>query len=313
MARPLRVEYPGAFYHVMNRGLGRMKTFQGEEDHGRFTDLLKDVARRWGVKVYAYCLMSHHYHALIQTPRGNLARVMRHVDGLYTQRFNRANGRDGPLFRGRYKALVVDADRYLWAVIRYIHLNPVEVGLVREPGAYEWSSHRLYRRRRRPEWLAWEEILDHFGGLDSFERFVAEGNEAGLQAFYARKRWSPFLGDEGFIKRVSRFRTRSPEHPRRERSPQFPSLEAVAQCVCERYGATPARLRESHRGHWNEARNVGVYLSSRVAGFTHREIRGYYGIRTDAAVTRMGQRVEMRRETDRDFRRRLDALAMAKE
>ena len=96
--------------------------------------------------MFAYCLLDNHYHVCLRTPEGNLTRVMQHLDGLYTQRFNRSHRRDCALFKGRYKAIVVDKDNYLAQVVRYIHLNPLEVGLVPEPESYAWSSHRSYLR-----------------------------------------------------------------------------------------------------------------------------------------------------------------------
>ncbi len=126
MARPLRITYPGAVYHVMNRGASRKRVFTHHADYEVFLQLLEDCHRRWKVEILAYCLMGNHYHLCLRTPEENLPRVMRHVNGVYTQHVNRTQGRDGPLFRGRYKALVVETDTYLSAVIRYIHLNPVK-------------------------------------------------------------------------------------------------------------------------------------------------------------------------------------------
>ena len=105
MTRPLRLQFEDAYYHVINRGLERKRIVLKQADHDEFVKLLQDVSIRWGVKVIAYCLMSNHYHVFLQTPRGNLSRVMRHLDGLYTQYFNRTYRRDGPLFRGRYRAI----------------------------------------------------------------------------------------------------------------------------------------------------------------------------------------------------------------
>ena len=107
MSRPLRIEYPGAFYHVMNRGLARNRIFLNDSDRLGFLDLVGDICRLWGLGVYTYCLMDNHYHLLLQTSRGGLSRAMRHLDGIYTQRFNRRHGRDGPLFRGRYRAILI--------------------------------------------------------------------------------------------------------------------------------------------------------------------------------------------------------------
>jgi len=143
MTRPLRIEYPGAYYHVMNRGLSHGKVFVQDRDREQFFTLVGELSRLWGLKVHAYCLMDTHYHLLLQTPKGELSRAMRHLDGIYTLKFNRFHGRDGPLFRGRYKAILIDAEEYFLAVARYIHHNPVDAGIVRDISQYRWSSHRV--------------------------------------------------------------------------------------------------------------------------------------------------------------------------
>ena len=121
MSRPLRIEYPGAWYHVMNRGRRGESVFRREKDYLTFIELLKETVEMWNLRVGAYCLMPNHYHLLIQTPDANLSRCMRHINGVYTQRFNRNHLLDGQLFRGRYKAILVDADSYLLELLRYIH------------------------------------------------------------------------------------------------------------------------------------------------------------------------------------------------
>jgi len=147
MARPLRIEYPGAYYHVMNRGLSHRDIFLEDKGRESFLDLLSDITRLWKVEIYAYCLMNNHYHLLLSTPAVGLARAMRHLDGIYTQKFNRVHHRDGPLFRGRYKAILIDAEAYFLSVLRYIHRNPVGAGSVRDMDRYRWSSHWGYLNR----------------------------------------------------------------------------------------------------------------------------------------------------------------------
>ena len=121
MSRPLRIEYPDAWYHVINRGRRREKIFSGIKDYTLFIGLLKESCYMWHVRIGAFCLMPNHYHILIQTPEGNISRCMRHINGVYTQRFNRVHGFDGPLFRGRYKSILVEAETYLLELLRYIH------------------------------------------------------------------------------------------------------------------------------------------------------------------------------------------------
>ena len=130
MARPLRIEYPGAWYHVMNRGRRSEEIFYQRDDYEAFVELLRESSEMWNIRVAAYCLMTNHYHLLVQTPDANLSRSMRHLNGVYTQRYNRRHGCDGQLFRGRYKSILIDADAYLLELVRYIHRNPLDSGLV---------------------------------------------------------------------------------------------------------------------------------------------------------------------------------------
>ena len=130
MSRPLRIEFANACYHIMNRGRRGEAVFEDGDDYQSFVQLIKESVEMWNVRIAAYCLMPNHYHLLIQTPDANLSRCMRHIDGVYTQRFNRAHDCDGPLFRGRYNSILVDEDSYLLELVRYIHRNPIRLGLV---------------------------------------------------------------------------------------------------------------------------------------------------------------------------------------
>lgn len=274
----------------MNRGLERRPVFVAESDHQCFLALLEDLATRWRVRIFAYCCMTNHYHVAIQTPLGNISRVMRHLDGLYTQRFNRSVGRDGPLFRGRYKAILVEAEAYLRQIVRYIHLNPVKVGVVTQPGTYPWSSHHLYRLPTAPAWLARDEILAGFDSPNAFERFIAEGNEASLERFYQRRRWSPVLGSEQFVGQVMAQVQKSREHPRAHVTPQLPSVQTVAAVIALRLKVSVDALCSSRRGRRNDARNLAIYVANRVAGFPTADICRYFDLGTAAAVTRASLR-----------------------
>jgi putative transposase len=164
MARPLRIEYPGAWYHVMNRVAGRGLVFKERWTTDLFLRMLQDLGQRFDVECHAYCFMGNHYHLLLRTPEGNLGRGMRHFSGLFTQQYNRHLKRDGALFRGRYKAILVDADSYLLAVSRYIHRNPLEAGIVRKLDTYAGSSYPAYvGRADTPSWLKTDFALDILG------------------------------------------------------------------------------------------------------------------------------------------------------
>ena len=141
MVRPLRLEFPGALYHVTSRGDRQEVIYKGDDDRWLYFEVLREVYRRYRWRVHAYCLMDNHYHLLIETPDANLSQGMRHLNGVYTQRYNRQHGRVGHGFQGRYKAILVQKDSYVLELARYIVLNPVRVHLVREAKDWPWSSY----------------------------------------------------------------------------------------------------------------------------------------------------------------------------
>jgi putative transposase len=140
MARPLRIEFPDAFYHVTARGNERRNIFRDDRDRQRLLGYLESAVLRYKAVVHVYCLMSNHYHLLLSTPAGNLSQIMRHINGGYTTYFNKRHDRAGHLLQGRYKAILVEADPYAGELSRYIHLNPVRAGIAGRPEEYPWSS-----------------------------------------------------------------------------------------------------------------------------------------------------------------------------
>jgi len=293
MSRPLRIEYPGAYYHVMNRGLASQTVFTDRVDRQSFLALLGECHEMWGIGVLAYCLLGNHYHLLIQTPEANLSRVMRHLDGVYTQRTNRRHKRDGPLFRGRYRAIVVDAEEYLLAVARYIHRNPVQAGLVRDPEGYRWSSCRLYLggNEGRPKWLQAGQLLGRFSGRDkrkAFQAFMRAEVEESVRQFYAKKRGIPVLGSLGFREWIKGRIRKSRVDPREipEAKPYLRvDLEECLKVVSRVYGVEEKELMRSRRGQRNEARAMAMYLCRKMGRMKQEEIANVFGVGGYSAVS----------------------------
>jgi REP element-mobilizing transposase RayT len=295
----------------MNRGLAAQPIFTTDADRINFLEGLGEVHARWGLRIFAYCLMRNHYHLCIQTPQAPLSRVMRHIDGVYTQRYNRRHRRDGPLFRGRYRAIVVDADRYLLAVVRYIHQNPVSAGAVPHPEWYRWSSLRDYLTvRGRPAWLDTEMVLASFQGRrPAFLAFMRAQPEAELTAFYRAGRGAPILGTETFTARLRARRHR--QHSDREvpeRRHLAVPLEACLRAVARAYGVPEDRLEHSRRGVTNRPRQVAMYVCREVGGYSHREIAerlragSYSTVSSVCAVLKAGL------AEDRDLQRQLGRI-----
>ncbi|TVQ78814.1 MAG: addiction module toxin RelE [Bradymonadales bacterium] len=202
MPRTRRDSRPDGIYHVMNRGIDRAPIAQEEWAFALFKRCLEEISEKFNGIILAFCLMRNHYHLLLKTPEQNLSRIMKHFGFVYTQRFNRRYGRDGPLFRGRFHSILVAEEPYLLQVVRYIHLNPVKASVVKSPESYRWSSHPLYLDNvDEPKWLDKEYILRYFG-IDSkeaprhFQGFVEEGCPLEVNAFYERVRLARRIDDD---------------------------------------------------------------------------------------------------------------------
>lgn len=310
MSRPLRIEYPGAHYHVMNRALAGQAAFVSESDFSGFLTLIEDGCRRWNLQVFSFCLMETHYHLAIQTPLGNLQRVMRHIDGVYTQRFNRRYKRDGPLFRGRYKAILIDGDRYLGAVVRYIHLNPVEAKKAGSPEDFPWSSHGHYLRPKgAPSWLSLQRVMAGYRTPKAFHEFVLSGNEKALLEFYSKKRRSPVLGDEDFISRIKDGGyPLSKEHVGYETTILRPRVSDIIAAVAHAYKVSRDDLFQLRRGERNEARQVAIYLTRELCNLTLKEIAEIFSLGSYGSAGAACNAVEAKLKLDRTLPRRMGKI-----
>ena len=183
MARPLRIEYPGALYHLTARGNTRQSIFLDDQDRRTFLRVLEKILTDCNGILHAYCLMTNHYHLLVETPEANLSQIMRQINGIYTQRFNRRHGHVGHVFQGRFKSIVVEKEAYLLQLCRYIVCNPVRSGMVDDPGKYPWSSFKATAGKvKTPDFLSKDWILKQFTETRpraqvEYRRFVLAGIE----------------------------------------------------------------------------------------------------------------------------------------
>lgn len=207
MARQLRIEYPGAVYHVMSRGNEHRRTFLDDDDRLTFLETLATVNSRYNWFVHAYCLMGNHYHVLIETPDANLSVGMQQLNGVYAQRFNAKRRRVGHLFQGRFKAIIVERESYLLELCRYIVLNPVRADMVDDVAKYPWSSYGATAGlTARPACLATEWLHSQFSpnrlrAMKLYQRFVNEGLTAA--APFTHIKHQLFLGSDDFVRRVA--------------------------------------------------------------------------------------------------------------
>ena len=203
MARPLRLEFPGAIYHLTSRGDRREPIYEDDNDRLQWLDVLSRACERYNWRVYAYCLMDNHYHVLLETADGNLSKGMRHLNGVYTQYFNRQHNRVGHVFQGRYKAILVEKESYLLELSRYVVLNPIRARMIKDMNQWKWSSYQATSGKAQvPDWLETDWLLSQFGrqrkrARERYIDFVREG--IGLPSVWENLQKQIFLGGESFV------------------------------------------------------------------------------------------------------------------
>ncbi len=265
MARPLRVEYEGALYHITSRGNARERIFLTDSDRLEFLDVLAQVVSRFGWICHAYCLMSNHYHLLVETPLPNLSKGMQFLNGVYTQRFNRATKQSGHVFQGRYKAILVEKESHLLELARYVVLNPVRAKAARSASAWPWSSYRATAGQvEAPEFLAIDWLLSQFHAerataMRAYCRFVSQGRGVDV---WEDLRAGSLLGGDEFVGQMKSRLAEAPLDPnvlRRERDAARPSLEALFSDVPDTR-TRDRRICDAVRGHHYTLQEVGHHI-----------------------------------------------------
>ncbi|MGR3302447.1 MAG: transposase [Candidatus Scalindua sp.] len=301
MARPARIEYEGAFYHVMNRGNRKEAIFIDNKDRAKFYEIIGNIEKRYKMIIYSFVLMSNHYHILIETPYGNLSRAIQRLNGDYALYFAKRHKKPGHLFQGRFKAMLVEKETYLFELSRYIHLNPVRAGMVKSPEKYKWSS--LYEVLKKgkvelPFTLYWDWLLESFGkrkytAARRYLEFVREGIEDTKNpGFEASGGW--ILGKETWVKKII------------EKWIDFSSKEITGikplkplipvnkyeKLVCKEFEIRKEGLKKLTYN--NIGRMAIIYLAFNYCGLTLREIGQKYGGISDSAVNKIVARFSTR-------------------
>ena len=265
MSRPLRIEFPGAYYHVTSRGDGREDIFLDDVDRERFLEGLSQVVERFNWACHAYCLMDNHYHLLIQTFDANLGLGMRQLNGVYTQRFNRRHRRVGHVFQGRYKAILVQRGAYLLELCRYIVLNPVRAQIVTSAENWRWSSYRqTVGLSPSTAWCAVNSLLaafstDKLAAISAYRRFVTQG--VSKESPWLELKSQIFLGDDSFVEKMQRQivgGAHLDEVPARQKSRPPKSLDWYAD--------------------QGNTRNKAMTLAYRGGGYSMKAIGDHFGL-----------------------------------
>ncbi len=280
MTRPLRIEFEGAIYHVTSRGNARQAIFLDDEDRENLLERLAKVVDRFGWLCHGYCLMTNHYHLLLETPGANLSRGMQLLNGTFTQGFNRRHGRVGHVLQGRFKAVLVEKESHLLELARYVVLNPVRAEVVKHPREHRWSSYSATAGEEAPapfltvEWILSQLDADLERARAAYRRFVMEGRDV---AVWEDVSGGILLGTEEFVARMGpllREKEPDPDIRRRERFADRRSLDDIFSGV----------------GSDRRLRNLRIYEAARRHGYTLTAISKHLGLHP-STLSRIAKRV----------------------
>lgn len=327
MARPLRIEYPGAWYHVTSRGNERREIFRDDRDRKRFLEALKESIERFRVEVHCYVLMFNHFHLLLKTIEANLSLFMQRFNTAYAAYYNLRHGRVGHLYQGRFKAILVEADEYLKELSRYVHLNPAWLEKHKDLSieeewtilmGYRWSSLPGYLGSgHRDTFVSYGTVLDYFGGENPegkrrYGDFIAAGLRKRLKNPLAEAHAGAVLGTDSFVEWVRSTFIEGREWVRKEQPQvsllrrEIPTVE-IARVVGEEYGVKPEELLKAHSPH-KEARRMLIEMSylynmcSKPLQVLGRELGGIGG----AAVALAHERMKKEMSMNGDLARRVE-------
>lgn len=296
MARPLRIEYEGAFYHIIQRGNDRRDIFLSDQDRDRFYEYIKTLKDRYAVKVHTYCLMNNHYHLILETKKANLTKAMHFLNTSYTVYFNTKRKRSGHLFQGRYKAILIEADEYLHHLSRYIHLNPTRIKLLKDPLEYPHSSYKYFvSNTPTPDWLETSFILSMFDknikrakGL--YKNFVTEAMGSEQDIIRDNITAGFLLGNADFVEEIKkRFiqNKTDKEVPVIDKLKEYPTYDKI-QAVVEK-----KIINEKL------SRNIAIYLIRKYTHHSLKEIASLYNKISDAGISALYNRIDKKRLKDK--------------
>lgn len=279
MARALRIYFEGAWYHVMNRGINRENIFFNDTQRQQFLRLLGEATETYGIEIHAYCLMTNHYHLIVHTPRGNISEAMKYINSKYASFVNFTIKRDGPLFRGRFKAIIISADDYLIQLSRYIHLNPLEAKIIKILHQYKWSSYPCYINKcKSPQWLNRGEIIKRFGKnnfQNHYKEFVESNQEIESYTVYEKNSIPPAIGSDAFLKMIDDYikkHSLSAEIVGKDRILAPLKMQEIIDFVSHYFKLNSKSICYGSRFVKNPARKIAIYICRQLGGYSLKEI-----------------------------------------
>lgn len=316
MARPLRIEIEDGLYHVTVRGWERRRIVRGDRDREDWLRLFDKTAMRCGWEVFAWVLMTNHFHLYLRTPQPNLSAGMHDLNSGYASLFNRRHRRVGSLYQGRFKAILVEDESYSWELSRYVHLNPVRAKMVSDPEEYRWGSYTAYfDRRQAPDWLHWETVLAEHGTSQpsarrAYRKFVEAGMGLSNKSPLRSAHGGMFLGSDGWVKRMRRRLGQQSDDrnvPLRRRLALGIDVVKLCKTVANHFEVS-ADIFEGVRQRNNDARTAAIYLHRKLTNESVSRLAEYYGRVSTAAISKTVARAELRRSHDRKWDHALNQI-----
>lgn len=303
MARPLRIEYKDAFYHIIQRGLDRQNIFKGDSNKFKFLQYLAESHQKYKSICHTYCLMDNHYHLILQTPKANLTKIMHYLNASYAIYYNNKNKRTGPLYQGRYRSILVEADEYLHQLSRYIHLNPLRAKIVKKPEDYNWSSYQYFIGNKMPQkWLETNFILSDFASSikrasRAYDKFVLEGieNRKQIQSHIKENTHKGLvLGSIGFVQDIYK------KYVKGKQDQEIPAIRNFAKDEDFSKEKTEGIVKWFIKDK-TKIRKFTIYMLKKYTQMSLREIAACYKGIGDTGISILCKRLEEEREKDKSI------------
>ncbi|MBI5187158.1 MAG: transposase [Nitrospinae bacterium] len=317
MARPWRIEFEGAFYHVMSRGNERRPIFLDAGDRSSFLKILGEMSKRFEVEVLAYVLMDNHYHLLLRTRRANLSQCMQWAGTTYTRRYNIKHGRSGHLFQGRFKNMLVENEKYITRLSCYIHRNPLRAGLAKRLTDYQWSSYPVYAYGKKPpEWLETKAVLLNVAGKDKHKSYreMVQNYSGEEKRTWEDFKHGLFLGAQKFIDRVkSRYSSEKPDKdvPQKRRVLRHPNPEAVVKKAASALKWDMKFIMDAGRratGGDKDKRDLLIFLLWDTGFYGNKEIGDIFGL-SYSSVSKSAAMIKERISKDRKMKQNYQKIS----
>ena len=317
MARPWRIQYEGAIYHIMSRGVGRGKIFLNSDDYIRFLSYLEKATKKFKIEIFAFVLMSNHYHLLLRTIEPNISKVMQWIQASYSIYYNLKHNRSGHLFQGRFKSVLVEDESYWTNLSLYIHLNPIRAGIVDEVSKYKWSSYHDYINLEKVHnWLGSDAVLKEFGAniKESKKEYrkLIRGVLGKEKDFLEDLKYGIILGSDKFLawmqkEFIDRKGGRDSELSQKRQVSDNGILNKVIEEIVNSYKIRKETLLERKRRIPAEARDVGMYILKNNTWLKNREIGVAFGV-SESAVNKAALRLSGQIKTQKHLKMKLDKI-----